>query len=131
MESRKIVYHETAIVAAGVAIGVAAMLAIFALLGLWSTAVLLGGVIGGLLAVLNFFVMAICVSLAADRAEQQNVKGGQALLQASYIGRMAVLALVLFACARSGLCNVVALAVPLIFPRIAITFGEFFRKKGA
>lgn len=131
MESRKIVYHETAIVAAGVAIGVAVMLAIFALLGLWSTAVLLGGVIGGLLAVLNFFVMAICVSLAADRAEQQNVKGGQALLQASYIGRMAVLALVLFACARSGLCNVVALAVPLIFPRIAITFGEFFRKKGA
>ena len=131
MESRKIVYHETAIVAAGVAIGVAAMLAIFALLDLWSMAVLLGGVIGGLLAVLNFFVMAICVSLAADRAEQQNVKGGQALLQASYIGRMAVLALVLFACARSGLCNVVALAVPLIFPRIAITFGEFFRKKGA
>lgn len=130
MESRKVVFQETGIVLIGEVLGVAAMLGVFALLGSFDGSVLWGGVIGGVLTVLNFFAMAVFASLAADRAAQQNVKGGQALIQSSYLGRMIVLALVLFACAKSGLFHVVSLVVPLIFPRITITFAEFFRKKG-
>ncbi len=130
MDSRKIVFRETGIILVGEVLGVAVMLGAFALLGSFDTKVLLGGAVGGLLTVGNYFAMAVVASLAADRAEQQNVKGGEALIRGSYPVRMLVLALLLFACAKSGHFNVIALVVPLIFPRFTITFAEFFRKKG-
>lgn len=130
MDSRKIVFHETLIVLIGETIGVAVMLGVFALLGEFDITVLLGGIAGGVLTVLNFFVMAITACLAADRAEDQNVKGGKALVQISYLARYAVLFLLLFACAQSGWFHVVALVVPLVFVRPAITIAEFFRKSG-
>lgn len=126
---RKFVLRQTGIVALGEALGVAIMVGIFALLGAFDTKVLLGGVVGGFVAVINFFAMAIGVNLAADKAENQDVKGGQATIKASYILRLAVMALVLFAFAKSGLCNIIALVVPLIFVRITLTIAEFFRRK--
>lgn len=130
MDSRKIVFTETGVVLIGQLICIPVMFAVYALLGLFDRSVLLGGVVGGLLATLNFFVMAICTSLAADKAEQQDVKGGQALLQISYIARLVVLFVLLFACAKSGLMNLIALVLPLVFVRPIITLAEFFRKKG-
>ena len=129
-EARKTVFHETAIIAVGEVIGVALMLAVFALLGRLDRAAVLGGIIGGLLAVGNFLMMAINVSLAADKAAQQNVKAGKALVSTSYVTRMAVLFVILFACVRSGLCNVIACVVPLLFVRVTITVAEFMRKSG-
>ena len=131
MDSRKIVLTQTALVAAGELIGVAAMIGIFALLNRLDSGVLLGGAAGGVLAVLNFFVMAIGASLAADKAEAQDVAGGKRLLKTSMLVRYAVLFLVLFACAKSGLFNKIALVVPLVFIRPTLTLAEFFRKKEA
>lgn len=131
MDSRKVVFQETAVVALGQVLCVAAMLGIFALLGYFDRPVLLGGILGGVLAVLNFLFMAIGTSLAADKAENQDVKGGKALLQGSYLLRTVLLFLVLFAAAKSGLCNVIALVLPLVFVRPILTVGEFFRKKGS
>ena len=45
-ESRKSVLKETAIVAIGEAICIAAMCGVYALLGKFSTAILLGGIVG-------------------------------------------------------------------------------------
>lgn len=129
MDMRKYVLRQTGIVALGEAIGVAAMVGIFALLGKFDNKVLLGGAIGGLVATGNFLAMAIGVNIAADKAEQQNVKGGQATIKGSYFLRLLVMALVLFAFAKSGLCNVIALVVPLIFVRFTLTIAEFFRRK--
>ena len=61
----------------GVIICTAVMMGIFALLGKFDISVLLGGVFGGVLAILNFFFMAVGASLAADKAEKQDVKGGK------------------------------------------------------
>jgi hypothetical protein len=130
MDSRKIVYKETAVVAIGVAICVALMLAIFALLGAFDRSVLLGGIIGGILTVANFFFMAVGTALAADKAESQDVKGGKAVISASYGLRMVLLFVLMFACVKSGLCDVVALVIPLAFVRPVLTIAEFFRKKG-
>lgn len=130
MDSRKIVYKETAIAAAGEAICVSLMLVIFAMLGNFDKTVLLGGIIGGVLAAANFFFMAIGTSLAADKAEKQDVKGGQAVIKFSYALRTLGLFLLMFACARSGLCNVIALVVPLVFLRPVLSTAEFFRKEG-
>lgn len=130
MESRKYVFRETARIAIGQAVCVAVMIGIFALLGYFDRTVLLGGFFGGVLAVLNFFFMAVGATLAADKAEQQNVKGGQATIQSSYMLRMVLLAVIMFALVKSGLCNVIALVLPLAFTRPILTIGEFFRKSG-
>ena len=129
-EARKTVFHETAIIAVGEVIGVAVMLAVFALLGRLDRTVVLGGIIGGLLAVGNFLMMAINVSLAADKAAKQDVKAGKAMVSTSYVTRMVVLFVILFACVKSGLCNVIACVVPLLFVRVTITVAEFMRKSG-
>ena len=64
MDSRKFVFQETAVVAIGQVVCVSAMCGIFALLSKFDRTVLLGGIVGGLLAVLNFLFMAIGASLA-------------------------------------------------------------------
>ena len=129
MDMRKYVLRQTGVVALGEAIGVAVMIGIFALLSSFDRSVLLGGIVGGAVAVANFFVMAIGVNMAADKAEKQDVKGGQATIKGSYALRMIGMVVILFAFAKSGLCNVIALVVPLIFTRFTLTLQEFFRRK--
>lgn len=130
MDSRKFVIKETLIVFLGELLCSAAMVGIFALLGSYDTTVLIGAIVGALAATANFLFLAIGASIAADKAVDQNVKGGQATVQTSYLVRMVVLFLVLFAFAKSGLCNAIALVVPLIFVRPILTIAEFFRKSG-
>ena len=130
MDSRKFVLRQTLLIAIGQIVGVGVMLGIFALLGRLDYTVVLGGLIGALVALLNFFFMAVGATLAADKAENQNVKGGKAMIQSSYLIRLVVLFAILFAFAKSGLCNVIALVVPLIFVRPVLTIAEFFRKPG-
>ena len=130
MDSRKIVYRETAIIAAGVAVCTAVMFAVYFLLGRFDTGVLLGGLVGAVLSIGNFFFMAMGTSLAADKAEAQDVKAGQLLVRNSYMLRLVVLFVILFACAKSGLFNLFALVLPLVFIRPTLTVTEFFRKKG-
>ena len=131
MDSRKFVLKQTAIIAAGQAVCVAAMVGIFYLLGYLDKTVVLGGVVGGLLAVLNFFLMAVGAMIAADKATQQDVKGGNATVRLSMIGRLALLAIVLIAFAKSGLCNVLAMVLPLAFTRPILMLADFFGKAGA
>ena len=128
MDSRKYVIKESLVILAGQAVCVAVMIGIFALLGYYDRAVLLGGIFGGLLATANFFFMAVAATIAADKAVAQNVKGGEATVRISYIARMAVIAIVLFALVKSGLCNVFTAVLPLAFNRPIITLQEFFRK---
>ncbi|MBQ4040296.1 MAG: hypothetical protein IJO77_02025 [Oscillospiraceae bacterium] len=130
MDSRKIVFKETAIIAVGEIICTAVMLGIFALVGKFDRSVILGGVFGCLLAILNFFFMAVGASLAADKAEKQDVKGGKGIVQTSMLLRYILLFVILFALGKSGICNLFALVIPLVFVRPVLTVGEFFRKKG-
>lgn len=130
MDARTIVLKQTGIVAAGQVICTAAMLGIFALLGAFDQQALLGGLFGALVAIGNFFFMAIAAMQAADKAEQQNVKGGQATVKSSFLLRMVVIFIVLFALVKSGLCSPIAVVLPLAFTRPILTISEFFRKSG-
>mgnify|MGYP006967186784 CR=1 FL=1 len=104
---------------------------IFAILGYFDYKVILGGAIGLVIAVGNFFFMAVAATLAADKAETQDVEGGKKLMKSSYPIRLLVLAVGLILCAKSGVFDVLALVLPLLFVRPVITMAEFFRKKGA
>lgn len=131
MDSRRIVFKETAIVAAGQLICTAIMLAVYGLLGYFGVKVLLGSIVGVLVATANFFFMAMTVSLAADKAQQQDPEGGKKLVKGAYPIRLLVIAVILFACAKSGYFDILAMVLPLAFVRPTLTVAEFFRKKGA
>ena len=130
MDSRKFLFTQTGLVFAGEVLCSAAMVGVFALLGKYDSTVLIGAAVGAIAATANFFFMALVASMAAEKAMNQNVKGGEAMIKGSYIARMAVLFVVLYAFVKSGLCNVITLVVPLIFVRPILTIDEFFRKPG-
>lgn len=130
MNSRKLVLVQTGVVAAGQVICTAAMIGAFALLHKFDSTVLLGGIVGVLVAIGNFFAMAMTAMLAADRAVKQDVKGGQALMRSSMIGRLVALAAILVIFGKSGCCNILALIIPQVFTRPILSVWEFFRKAG-
>jgi len=129
MDSRKIVFRETAVIATGEVVCSAIMVGVFAALGFFKMQVLWGAVIGCLIMIVNYFFMAVTVSLAADRAQQGNPKGAQAMIQMSGVVRLVVMGVALVVGIKLG-CNVVALLLPLLFARPILMLSEFFRKKG-
>ncbi len=131
MEGRKVVLQETAVIAIGEVIGAAVMVGIFALLGYFELSVLWGALAGAVLSILNFFMMAVVASLGADRAKQGDVAGAEKLIRGSYPIRLLALGVVLFALAKSGMFHILALVIPLVFPRPTLLIAEFFTKKEA
>ena len=131
MDSRKYVYRQTAVIAIGVGICVGIMIGIFALCGAFNLTVLWGGLFGGILTVGNFFFMALIATVASDKAIAQDVESGQKLVKSSYPIRLLILAVLLFALVKSGICNVLALVLPLAFVRPVLTVAEFLKPKGA
>lgn len=130
MNPRKFILRETALLGAGELVCVAAMVGIFAMLGYFDYTVILGGVIGALIAVGNFFFMAIASNAAADKAVEDDVKTGKSMIKVSYGMRLLIIGVLLFVFAKSGHCNLLALVCPLFFVFPIITVIEFFRKSG-
>ena len=127
-ETRKIVIRETVYILIGVSVLTAIMFGVYALLDRFQWSVLLGGIVGAFLAIGNFFFMAVSATLAADKAEKQDVNGGANLMRASYPVRLLVVGAALLICGFSGYFDVIALVLPLAFVRPVITFSAFFRK---
>ena len=131
-QSRKEVYTQTGFAAIGQVICTGIMLAVFALLHKFDLSVVLGGIVGIVLALGNFFATAMIASLAADKAERQDVAGGQKLLKASYPIRFVALGVLLVLCAVSKWFNLLALVLPLAYmPVILLILAAIHKKKGA
>ena len=129
MDPRKIVLHETLVIAVGTVLCAAVMVGIYALLGSLDRTVVLGALIGSVLSIANFFIMAVSTNLAADKAQEQDVSAGKKLVQGSYMIRLLAIFGILFVFAKTGLCDPLAMVLPLAFVRPVITVYEFFRKK--
>ena len=135
MNVRKFILRETALLALGELICSAAIVGVFALLEQFSYKVILGVVIGSLLAIGNFFFMAIASNAVADRAIAQGegedtVKQGKAAIKSSYSLRLLVIGVLLFVFAKTGHCNLIAMVCPLFLVFPILTVIEFFRKSG-
>ena len=128
MDSRKIVYRETGIIAIGQGVSLVLMFAVYAVIGKMNGSVVLGGLAGAVLAIANFFFMAVSASVASDKAVNQDVNGGKKLMKSSYILRIGALFLLLFLLVKSGVCDPLASIIPLALVRPTITVAEFFRK---
>ncbi len=130
--SRKEVLKQTGIIAIGQAVGTAIMIGVYLLLQKFDITVIWGALVGNILAIGNFFAMAVIATLAADRAKNQDVEGGQKLMKASYPVRLVVLAGVLLLCGlKREWFDLLALALPLAFVHLTAMLLGFFRKKGA
>lgn len=134
-QSRKDVLKQTGLIAIGQAVGTVIMIGVYLILQKFEMNVLWGALVGNVLAIGNFFFMAIIATLAADRAKNQDVEGGQKLMKASYPIRLLVLAGILALCAWGGKKNdwfdLVALVLPLAFTHLTAMLVSFFKKKGA
>ena len=129
MDSRRIVFKETAIVAVGELICCAAMVGVFAALGKFEMNVLWGAVAGALVMTANYFFRAVTVSLATDRARNGDVAQAKRMVQLSSIVRLVLMGLALVLGIVLG-ANAVAILLPLLFVRPVLLLAEFFRKKG-
>ena len=130
MDNRKFVISQAVTVLLGELVLSALMVGIFALLGYFDLRVVYGAAAGSLIATLNHVLLMLGVLAASSKAEKQDVKGGQMLVQMSYMGRLIGLFLILVICAKSGIFNLIALVLPLVFTRPVLTAAEFIHKKG-
>ncbi len=131
MESRKYLTFQVLSVLAGELLLSALMILVFALLGYYDRSVLLGGIVGALIATANHAVLVAGVMIASKKAENQDTKGGQSVIQLSYMGRLLVLFLILVLCAKSEVFHLLALVIPLLFTRPILTVTDhFIQKKG-
>lgn len=129
MDSRKIVYKETAVIAIGEVVLSAVMVGVFAGLGYFQWNVLWGALAGCLAMIGNHFFLAVTVSLAADRAQAGDPKGAERSIQLSGIVRLVAVGAAIVIAIKMG-CNALAAILPLAFARPILMLAEFFRKKG-
>lgn len=130
MNTKQFVLRETGMLAIGEALCAGVTVGIFAATGYYNATVLLGAVVGLIIAVANFFLMAVAAEAAADRATNDDVKGGKAILKASQSLRLLGMFALILVLARTGVCNAIAMVVPVLLAQPMLMVIEFFRKAG-
>ena len=120
----KTVLKETKYIAAFVLIFSLLTQSVFLIIGKWDYTVLLGNILSGAVAILNFFLMGLTVQSAVEKEEKE----AKTTMKASQTLRM----FMLFAAAALAVLlpcfHIVTGLLPLFFPRIAIIFRPFFMK---
>ena len=128
MKIQKAVRDETAHIALGVLVLSLVMQGIFLVLGQWDYTVVLGNLLGGGYAILNFFVLGRTVQKVAGDGDE---KRGKNLMQFSYSARMFVTMMVALLGMMAPVFHWVAVVAPLLFPRVTIfVMGLMGNKKG-
>ena len=103
----------------------ALMQAVFLVLGRWDITVLLGNILGGGFAVLNFFLMGITVQKAVLLDEKE----AKTAMKVSQLYRNLMLIAVAVTGIAVSVFNSIAVIIPLFFPRIAISLSGIFKRK--
>ena len=115
------VKKETGYVALWVAVAILPVQAVFLLLGWWSLPVLWGSLLGSVTAIGNTLMVGLMVQKAVAQAEKQAKntvrfsQGGRLLMQGAVLVLAAVIPTVF---------NIWSAAIPLLVPRIAVSFRQ-------
>lgn len=120
----KIIFRESKYIAVWVLILSIFMQSFFLIVGKWNYTVLLGNLISGAAAILNFFLMGITVQAAAETDE----KTARGKMKLSHTLRTFMLFLTAAIGCTAPCFNTVAVLLPLFFPRIAIAVRPVFQK---
>lgn len=110
------------------------MLLVYSLMEKMDKGVLLGALLGGLIAIGNFLFLSICVSRAADKAAKAQTKEAAAKatlsVQRNSLMRKFALIAIYILLLRSKCLAPLPLILPLVFVQASIYILEFFRKDG-
>lgn len=120
----KTVQHECIYISIWVALLSIIMNCVFILLKRWDYTVLLGNLLGAFTAIVNFFLIGLSVQKAIGKDEKQ-IKNS---MKFSMTLRMLLIAIVSVIGISFPYFNILALFLPLFFPRIAIMFRPKFDK---
>lgn len=113
---------------AALVVCVVIMLGVYALLGNFSQPVLVGALLGTVLAIGNFISLSITVSNALNRAARdKDPQRAQLSIQASGVVRLLVLAAIYILLFRAKVCDPVAALLPLLLAQAVLKLVEFFR----
>lgn len=110
------VLRETKYIAAWTVILSVLMHAVFLIIGKWDYTVLLGNLLSGSAAVLNFFLMGITVQKAVLKDE----KDAKTSVRLSLVYRSLLMLAVMVVGAAVPIFNLWASLIPFLFPRLAI-----------
>lgn len=123
----KTVVKEGCFIALGVLVLSVIMEAVFIIIKRWDYTVLLGNLLGGSIAVLNFFLMGITVQNAIGKTEKEI----RNRVRSSHIMRMFLISIGLIIGIVLPCFNSIAAILPYLFPRIAISLRPlFFKSEG-
>ena len=120
------VRRETRRIAIGTGILCCVMLAVFLIIGKMSWPVALGAVVGYVLAVGNFFIMAMDVQRVVDSASgsPDDEKRAKARMRLSYNKRMLGIVAILLLTILLAKVSWITAIMPLIFPQLVIKGGQ-------
>lgn len=122
MKIQKAVRDETIHITLGVVVLSVLMEAVFFLIGKWNTAVLWGNVLGGVYAILNFFILGLTVQKVANEGDE---KRGKNWMQFSYSSRMFGTVVIVFLGITMSCFNWFVVLLCQFFPRITIAYMGF------
>lgn len=120
-----VVLKETIYISALSIIFSALMQAVFLIIGKWDYTVLTGNILGVVGAIGNFFIM----GLSVQKAVSQEEKEAKVSMKISQSFRMFFLFIIAVMGYAFDCFNVIAVVIPLLFPRVAIALRPLFNKK--
>ena len=119
------VIKETGYIAFWVLVLSALTQSVFLVIGKWDYTVLLGNILSGAVAILNFFLMGITVQRALEKNEEDAKKS----IKVSQLYRFLLLVVVVIIGVVLPCFSIWTVIIPMFFPRIAILFRPLFDKR--
>lgn len=120
-----LVLKETSYIATMVFIFSIFLQSVFLIIGKWDYTILMGNILGFSASVGNFFLMGI--SLQTSMAKEE--KFAKNLMKLSQALRLFLIFIIVLVASLLPVFNTIAVLIPLLFPRIAITLRPLFMKK--
>lgn len=123
------VKQETRYIACWVAIFSALMQAVFLTFGVWELRFLLANLITGATAVVNFLLLGITVQNAVEKEEKDARNTIRASQTYRKLGQLLIVVIGYVALqVKDNIPLLIALVLPLLFPRVAIALRPLFQK---
>ena len=124
-----IVKKETRFIALWVVILSAAMQAVFLVCGRWDYTVLLGNLLSGTAAVLDFWLMGVTVvrTLEKEKDDEDGKEARQYAKVSQTMRRFMIIIVAVIGCAAPCF-NIISVIVPLLFPKLAAWIRMLFVK---
>ena len=119
------VIKETGYIACWVLVLSALTQSVFLVIGKWDYTVLLGNILSGAVAILNFFLMGITVQKALEKSEEDAKKS----IKVSQLYRFLFLIIAVIIGVVLPCFSIWTVIIPMFFPRIAIIFRPLFDKR--